>query len=251
MAGLKMLSPLIFPDLFSRKLIFHGMFNRHGGISPAPHDSLNVSYGVGDDPPQVEENRRCIKEHLGAEVLISGQQVHDSNIYVAEKMPETDEELPGFDAFVTNIPGIGLLIQQADCQAVMLFDPEKKVIANIHCGWRGSVANIIGKTISVMNERYSCNPADLLAAISPSLGPCCAEFVNYRDELPANLHAFQVKPNYFDFQAISSQQLCEAGVKTENISTASTCTVCDTDWFSYRREGTTGRFCSVIGIKTV
>lgn len=244
-----MLSPLIFPNLFPSELIFHGVFNRHGGISPAPLDSLNASYGVDDDPQQVQENRRRIKEHLGADVLISGQQVHDSNIYVAVKIPQTDEELPGFDAFVTNIPGIGLMIQQADCQAVMLFDPDKKIVANIHCGWRGSVANIIDKTISLMKNRFSCNPTDLLAAISPSLGSCCAEFVNYRNELPAHFHGFQVKPNYFDFQAISRQQLCAAGLKKDNISTASICTVCDTDWFSYRREGTTGRFCSVIGIK--
>lgn len=243
-----MLSPLLFPKIFPADLVFHGIFNRHAGISSAPYDLLNVSYGVGDDPQQVEENRQRIKDHLGAEVLISGKQVHATNIYVTEKTPQTDMELAGFDAFISNIPGIALMVQQADCQAVMLCDPDKKVVANIHCGWRGSVSNIISKTIFVMKKRFNCKPAALLATISPALGPCCAEFVNYRTELPAHLHGFQVKPNYFDFPAISRQQLCEAGVKTCNIATAPICTVCDRDWFSYRREGTTGRFCSVIGI---
>jgi len=244
-----MLTPLTFPAFANCPTLFHGIFNRHGGASTSPYHSLNVSYGVDDDSRRVKANRERIKQSLAVDILVSGQQVHGRKVHVIAKKPETDMEIAGCDAFVTNVAGVGLMIQQADCQAVMLFDPRRQVVANIHCGWRGSVDNIIGTTIKVMTEEFGVSPAHLQAAISPSLGPCCAEFINYEQELPRHLHPFQVKPHYFDFRAISRHQLQEAGVPPENISATAICTVCDPNWFSYRREKKTGRFCSVIGVK--
>ena len=85
------------------------------------------------------------------------------------------------DAMITDVPGMGLMIKQADCQAVILFDPRKNVIANVHCGWRGNVKNILGRVVHLMEQRFHCKAEDLVAAIGPSLGPCCAEFITYRD----------------------------------------------------------------------
>jgi YfiH family protein len=130
----------------------------------------------------------------------------------------------------------------------LLFDPEKKAIGIVHVGWRGSVAQIISATIVTMSKAFSTEPADLQAAISPSLGPCCAEFVNFQTELPPALHGYQVRPNYFDFWSISRDQLCSAGVRPENITVAEVCTYCNHDYFSYRRDKETGRFGSVIGL---
>jgi YfiH family protein len=149
---------------------------------------------------------------------------------------------------MTNMPGIGLMIQQADCQAIMLYDLEHEAVANIHSGWRGNVANIIAKTVSAMTKAYGTRPAAVHAAISPSLGPCCGEFVNYRSELPPAFHAYQTQPNHFDFWAISRDQLRDTGVRLEQIEVAGRCTVCNENYFSYRREGVTGRFASVIGM---
>ena len=146
---------------------------------------------------------------------------------------------------------LGLMIQQADCQAVFLFDPATKAVGIIHVGWRGSVADIIAETVFVMSRAFAVEPVDISAAVSPSLGPCCAEFINYHTELPAALHAYQVRPNYFDFWAISRDQLCAAGVRPENIQVAGICTCCNRDYFSYRRHKITGRFASVAGIKLV
>jgi len=230
-------------------LLFHGVFNRLGGVSLVPLDSLNVSFGLGDRPEHVRVNRGRIKKQLGCDHLVSASQVHGSNVYIVNEKPAEDLEVNGFDALVTNIGGIGLMIQQADCQAVMLFDPGKKAVGIAHSGWRGSVADIISTTVSAMNHVYATDPADLIAAISPSLGPCCAEFMNYIHELPASFHGYQVRPNYFDFWAISHDQLCSAGVRSENISVAQICTRCNQDYFSYRRERVTGRFASVIGLK--
>ena len=226
-----------------------GFFSRHGGESLAPHDSLNVSFGVGDDPVRVRRNRQRIKEKLGLAVLASAQQVHGERILALDAPLAADQEFPGYDALITNQPGMGLMIQQADCQAILLHDPMRRVIGNIHAGWRGSVAKTIAKTIAAMVARYGINPGDLRAAISPSLGPCCAEFVNHQEELPREFHDYQVRPNYFDFWALSRDQLQSAGVPEGQIAINGRCTVCDRDYFSYRREGQTGRFCSVIALK--
>lgn len=244
-----MISPFLFHELFAGQTIFHGVFPRHGGTSHSPFASLNISFGVGDDPEKVTTNRNLIKNSLNADILVSGRQVHGSAFHIIDRKPDQDHEVAGCDAFISNVPGVGLMVQQADCQAIMLHDPRQKIVANIHNGWRGSVANTIAATISAMEKHFDCNPADLLAAVSPSLGPCCAEFVNFKEELPEMFHAFQPKPLYFDFWAISRMQLLETGVRQENIRCAALCTVCDPNWFSYRREKQTGRFCSVIGLK--
>lgn len=226
-----------------------GFFTRHGGVSLPPFDSLNVSYGVGDDAGRVARNRVRVKECLGLEVLVSARQVHEDRILSLSEPQVEDCEHAGFDALITNQPGVGLLIQQADCQAVVLHDPVRRVVANIHAGWRGSVGNVIGKTIARMTADFGADPAQLLAAISPSLGPCCAEFVHFRTELPSDLHHDQVTPSHFDFWAISRRQLREAGVLPSKITTAATCTRCDANYFSYRREGTTGRSATVIALR--
>lgn len=223
-------------------------FSRHGGTSVPPYHSRNVGLHVGDDEAMVLRNRALIREELGLARLVSARQVHGDSILNVDWLPETDEEHAGHDALMTNIPEVGLMIQQADCQAVLLYDPEHGAVANIHSGWRGSVANIIAKTVAAMVKAYGTRPAALHAAISPSLGPCCGEFINYRAELPLVFHAYQTQANHFDFWAISRDQLRDAGVRLEQIEIAGRCTVCDEDYFSYRREGVTGRFASVIGM---
>ncbi|MCI5208553.1 MAG: laccase domain-containing protein, partial [Candidatus Electrothrix sp. ATG2] len=167
----------------------------------------------------------------------------------------SDQEYKNYDALITGQKGVGLLIQQADCQAVLLHDPQRKVIGAVHNGWKGSVANIIAQTIRAMQESFGTAPADLRAVISPSLGPCCAEFVHYKKELPLPFHQWQKKENHFDFWAISRWQLQEAGVCNEHIAAVGICTMCDQDFFSFRRAtkkqgqpGVTGRNGSVIAL---
>lgn len=227
----------------------HGTFSRQGGVSGAPFDSLNVSHHVDDTDANIHANREKIKETLGIKYLVSGHQTHEDKVYCVHEQPKEDFEIRGYDGFITNIPEVGLMIQQADCQAVLLYDPVQKAVGIAHAGWRGSVANIVGKTINAMAAEYGTRPSDLQAAISPSLGPCCAEFVNYRLELPAAFHTYQVRENHFDFWAISRDQLCECGVRSENIEAAEICTVCNKEFFSYRRDKETGRFASVIGLR--
>jgi polyphenol oxidase len=252
-------SAIPFPIFSGYDFLAHGIFDRYGGVSPAPYDSLNISFGVKDTTEYVQKNREMIQKSLNIKTLISARQVHGTEILVLDKDSTSSHEIKtaviceaydGYDAFICNIPGAALMVQQADCQAVLLFDPRKKVVANIHCGWRGSVSNIIGKTIAKMTDRFKVNPENLLAGVSPSLGPCCAEFINYKTELPQSFRRYQVKPSYFDFWGISKDQLQDAGIQADNIEISSTCTACSSDWFSYRREQETGRFCSVIGLSS-
>jgi hypothetical protein len=226
-------------------------FSRHGGASEAPYHSRNVGLHVGDDEALVLRNRGLIKEQLGLVRLVSAKQVHGDSILNLDWMPNADMEYAGHDALMTNICEVGLMIQQADCQAVMLYDPEHGAVANIHSGWRGSVQNIIAKTVAAMTAAYGTRSASLFAAISPSLGPCCGEFVNYQHELPAAFHRYQTRPNHFDFWAISRDQLRDSGVRSEHLEIAGHCTVCDGDYFSYRRDRITGRFASVIGLNMI
>ena len=230
----------------------HGMFCCGGGTSPEPFASLNLSYAVGDQTNRVRENRNRTLAALGLTHLVSIKQIHSDRLLVVEQA-HLAAELEGFDAMISTLPGTGLLIQQADCQAILLSAPQQGVIAAIHCGWQGSVLDIIGTTIRRLQEGYDVSPDSLFAVISPSLGPCCAEFIHYRTELPPWMHDFQVQPHFFDFWAISRQQLLTAGLLPEHIDIASICTRCNPQFFSYRRatkagSGITGRNGSIIGL---
>lgn len=237
----------IFPDLASPG-IMHAVFTRRGGVSPPPWNSLNVSFGVADDEPNVRENRARLKVALGIPILVSCRQVHGERVALIDEEPGDDLEVEGFDALISDRRGIGLMVQHADCQAILLSDPVKKAVGIIHAGWRGSIANIIKKTVEAMTASFASDPAELRAAIGPSLGPCCAEFVHYQQELPVDFHRFQVRPNYFDFWEISRMQLRWAGIRPSHIVVAGECTVCSNDYFSYRRDKTTGRCGTIIGL---
>lgn len=231
----------------------HGFFSRHGGTSHAPFQSLNLSYTVGDEQLKVNHNRKKVQEALGLRTIFSVQQVHSDKILLIDEHTDSKEEPEGYDALITKLTGVGLMILHADCQPILLHAPSHGVIAAVHNGWRGSVANITGKTITKMTDEFSVNPADLRIAIGPSLGPCCGEFKSYKEELPQWMHTFQVKANHFNFWKITQRQLLDAGVQEQNIDTLAACTLCSDTYFSHRKtagtiDRVTGRNGSVIGL---
>ncbi len=241
---------LQFPNLISFPDLGHGVFTRKGGISKEPYMSLNVSNGVGDDPEVVAQNRAIVSTCMDNNELIFTRQVHDNSVVIISEDGTDSSVFPTGDAMISDLDKKMLVIKVADCQSVLIYDPVRKVAANVHSGWRGSIKNVIGCTVSVMKERFNCNPSDLAAGISPSLGPCCAEFVNYDKEIPEEFWKYKMYSDHFDFWQISIDQLCNAGVKHANIYSSKICTKCNTDlFFSYRGEKNTGRFASVIGLK--
>jgi hypothetical protein len=269
---------LEFKKLANLPGIRHGIFTRNTGVSSDPFRSLNISFGVGDDDRNVRRNREIISKCLNEENLVFADQVHGSRIVVFPKgkkkvmifdsdgcgdvepseilsrrigvsNPDSEHKYVG-DALVTNIRKKILVIQVADCQSVIMYDPVQQVVANVHSGWRGSVNDIIGLTIKVMKKSFGCFARDIVAGIGASLGPCCAEFVNYEKEIPKRYWKYKDDNNHFDFWSLSCDQLCQAGVLMDNVNLSRLCTKCDPGrFFSFRGEGATGRFASVIGLK--
>lgn len=246
---------LVFPKLSQIPGVHHAVFTRRGGESSGPFQSLNVSYLGGDIRSAVDKNRRAVGRVMAGMDLTYIRQVHGIGVVVDSQTKTVNAgaetaELPLGDAVISNRLGAAFVIQTADCQSVLLFDPVKRVVANIHSGWRGSVQNIIGHTLSRMAADFGCRGKDILAAIGPSLGPCCAEFIHYRQEIPGSLWHYHIGDNRFDFWAMSRDQLAEAGVPSENIEISNLCTRCRTDlFFSYRAEKITGRFAVAIGLE--
>jgi len=231
--------------------LVHGFFSRQGGVSAGAYESLNVSLAVGDRREAVLRNLHRIQQALDLDALAGGAQVHGGRAAVITAVDQVrEEDIPGVDILVTTVPGLGLLIKQADCQAVMLYDPVQRVVANVHCGWRGQIGNLLRETVSLLQTRFATRPADLYAAIGPSLGPCCAEFRNFRQEFPPSLWSYQVRPNYFDLWRLSRDQLAAAGLSPARLDLAGLCTRCGAgEFFSYRRDRVTGRMGAVIALK--
>ena len=240
------LALLRFPMLSAEPGLRHAVFTRIGGASRGPYSELNVGLGAGDQPDRVWENRKRIQRAMGGGRPVFLRQRHGVRVVLSGNGSAAPELA---DAVITDRPEDLLLIQVADCQAVIVHDPVRRVVANIHSGWRGSIADIIGITVATLKRRFGCRPQHLMAGVGPSLGPCCAEFVHYRKEIPPALWHYKIDENHFDFWSMSVDQLRAAGVAGRRIEVAGLCTRCRTDLFySYRGEKTTGRFAVVAGL---
>ena len=232
--------------------VVHGIFTRLEGWSRGAFASLNIGKNGGDSDFAVHQNRNAIAECLNAKALYFLSQVHGTDITVIEETTVQNGStacFPESDGVISKSPGNMLVIQVADCQSVMLFDPVNRAVANIHSGWRGSINNIVGKCVDTMKTRFGSAPESLIAGIGPSLGPCCAEFVHYESEIPESFWKYRDSQNRFNFWQASHDQLKDRGVLPANIETSNICTKCNPHlFFSYRHAKTTGRFASVIGL---
>jgi len=243
---------LRLPNLSAIEGIQHHIFSRNGGCSQGDYASLNISLGVGDDVAAVQRNRRMLQGRMKTTCLIFLNQVHGTKVVTVDQhlfsngVPEILNAGTG-DAMITDIPGVTLVVLVADCQAVLMADPVKHVVANVHVGWRGNVNHIIRRTITEMHHRYDCDPRDLRVGISPSLGPCCAEFIHFADEIPEMYWHHKDGGDRFDLWSLSREQLLSEGVLPGNIHVSGICTRCRTDrYYSYRANKTTGRFAAAI-----
>ncbi|THB70256.1 MAG: peptidoglycan editing factor PgeF [Desulfobulbaceae bacterium] len=228
--------------------------DRSGGVSSGTFSGMNLSRFVGDSAADVETNRQLLKNKLRTNVLVSSEQIHGDRILLVDDELKQDHEADGYDGLITRQKHIAIMVQLADCQGVLLHDPTTETVAAVHCGWRGNVANILGTSVRQMKIFANSKASDIHAWISPSLGPCCAEFIHYKKELPQEFWQFQTRDHYFDLWQISKWQLNEVGVPESQITLPSACTCCSEHYFSYRRakklgDGVTGRHCAAIMLR--
>ncbi len=223
----------------------HAVLLRQGGHSQGAFASLNLAFQIGDDSEHVTSNFQLIQNQLKREIpgwkqLVWSYACHGKALtHVQEDSPPI---LTNFDGLITSSSHVTLMMKHADCQIALFYDPIHHACANVHAGWRGSVANIYKETVQHMQQTFGSHPADLLVCISPSLGPEEAEFIHYRTELPEEFWDFQIRPTYFDFWAISEFQLQALGILPHHIEIARLSTYANArDYFSYRRDKVTGR----------
>ena len=242
---------------------------------------LNVSFMDWDSRPNVEENRQRLQNGLDAKNfrLAAIDQIHSDVVRLCDLKTGPPYKA---DASITNRPGLVLAVQTADCVPILVVDPQKRAVAAIHAGWRGTLGRIAEKTVGRMRQEFGSKPEELLAAIGPSIGPCCyevaAEFVGkfaaqfadageYFDEPrsgeePNPLEWLNMAPPghqpppknvHLDLRKANRSQVLAAGLRAQNVFVSDLCTGCRTDlFFSYRKEGTkSGRLMSVVGLRMV
>lgn len=237
----------------------HGVFTRIGGVSATPFASLNVGGTVGDDPAAVQENLRRIYESMEAEVqdVCTVWQVHSADVVIADQPVPGRRWLARADGMVTNQPEVVLTMRFADCVPILFHDPKQRAIGIAHAGWRGTVAQVTANTVQMMVDAFGSDPADIQAAIGPSIGP--DHYQVGEEVVQAVQAAFGTTDGliqraadgsaYLDLWASNKLALERAGVR--QIEVAEICTATNTsEFFSHRAEkGKTGRFCAVIKMR--
>ena len=258
------------------------------GLNPGLNTGLNPGKSKGDSAKNVAENRRRLMVRLRAQKmqLVTQRQVHSDLIHVLNSSLSSDFPSVG-DGLVTDHAGLLLSVVVADCLPILLVDTKQRVVAALHCGWRGTVRRIAQKGVGLLKQTYGSRDRDLRAAIGPGIRVCCyrvgeevrdefegqfshASQLFARCEEPSPLqtrypllfhynpesHAAFDNPLYLDLVQSNILQLREAGVAATRIYADAPCTSCHPEmFFSHRSDAgqtnrPTGRMMGVIGIRT-
>ena len=238
--------------------VCHALFTRRGGLSPKPWATLNMGGTVGDDKERVQENRKRGLAAVGREPdsVYDVWQVHGVEVAIAEfpRLPETPHLQA--DAILTDRPGLTLMMRFADCVPIMLHDPVRKVVGIVHAGWAGTVLGTVRYAVAAMENHFGSNPADIKAAIGPSIGPdhyevgpeVVSRFQNAFGTSTSGLICVRRGRTFLDLWAANHKLLEDSGV--HQIELAGLCTACHVgEWYSHRAEkGRTGRFGAIIAL---
>ena len=256
-------------ELDDTNLVVNAFTTRMGGVSRIPFDNLNLAYNVGDKESRVAENRKIILDALSINyrTVVTAQQVHKDKITVVKKEDKGkgafkySKGIAQSDALITDIPGIPLLMCYADCVPIFILDPVKKAIALIHSGRRGTELELTLKTMFKMKKIFETSPHSCLAAIFPSIGPCCYSIKeqNKIDDYWLNEDKYNGEPislqnksgRSLDLKKANHLQLIKAGLQEKNIFISEICTADHPEiFFSYRRDkGNTGRMAAIFMLK--
>lgn len=239
---LEIIKPAIFPE----NEIISGITTKNIKYFPVHGFSLSNGKILSDE--QVNENRNILADFLNAEPkeLKFQKQVHGDHIRVIDN----DSPIKESDAMITDKKNVFINILIADCTAVLLFDKQRKVIAGIHSGWRGSKLNITEKTVGKMAKEYGTVQSDLLAYVSP-----CASGDKYEVEkdvaelFPRYVAKISDNKYLFDNRKRVVDDLLSSGILLRNLEVSDKCTISDQNLHSHRREGDkAGRMSAFIGM---
>lgn len=260
--------PLLhYPLLEDTGIVEHCFTTRLGGVSEGVCASLNLSFSRGDDPVAVLENYRRVATTFGKTVddFVCTDQTHTTTVLqvgkkecgygVTKERPYTD-----VDGLITNEPGVILSTFYADCVPLYFVDPVNKAIGLSHSGWRGTVGRMGQKTLEAMKEAFGTNPADVYAAIGPSICQDCyeisedvaehfyEEFKGHGDEILINKGNGKYQ---LDLWKTNEIVMLEAGILPEHLTVTNICTCCnETVLFSHRAsQGKRGNLAAFLMLK--
>lgn len=222
---------------------------RAGGVSDGPYGSLNLGDHVGDAPRRVAENRAI----LGVDLALPVEPLWLAQVHGCA-VAQVGSARPGCpaDASIARAPGQVCAVLTADCLPLLICDPRGRSVAAVHAGWRGLAAGVIESTLAALG----CAPADLLVWLGPAIGPDAFEVgpevrAAFLAVDPALAPAFRPCPGdkwLADLYALARARLAAAGVA--RVYGGGLCTYRDARrFFSFRRDGATGRMASLIFIR--
>lgn len=220
----------------------HCFTTRLGGVSTGHLASMNIAFHRGDSRENVERNYRILADAVGFDPqnLVLTRQVHTDIVRVvtrADARGLDHHTYPECDALITNDPGTALVVFTADCTPILLWDPVTGAVGAAHAGWRGTAADIAGKTVRAMEREFGCDPGNIHAAIGPNIGPCCFETDAEVPQAMVDALGDRALPHiqaagdkyYVNLKEINAQFLKNAGVT--HIEISKDCTMCQHDRF--------------------
>jgi YfiH family protein len=251
---------LTIPSFDDTGLVRHCFTTRLGGVSRGCFRYLNLGFKKDDCHDHVMENYRRVCRQLGINIkdLVLSDQVHGDSIRIVTEEDRgkgivRPSDIKGVDGLVTNCNKVALVTFYADCVPIFILDPVNGAVAVSHGGWKGTVRQIAAKTVSKMVDAYGTNPECCLAAIGPSIGPCCFEVdrpvaQRFYDAGYDNFIEKRDNKYHINLWAINAHQLVRSGIPTENITIAKECTKCNNHiYFSHRGDnGRTGSLAAII-----
>lgn len=241
--------------------IRHGFMTRAGGVSEGIYDSLNCGLGSDDERARVLENRRRVLQLAGipAKSLLTAYQVHSPDVLVVEE-EWRDGPRPKVDALVTTRRNIAVAASHADCVPILFADPDARMVAAAHAGWRGAIGGVLQATVKQMcalgarSERIRAGVGPCIGQASYEVGP---EFpAPFLAQNPTNARFFRPAQraghHMFDLESYVAAELAAMKLGAIEVAHRDTCAEADT-FFSYRRsclrkEPDYGRHVSVIGL---
>lgn len=258
---------LSYPLLEKTGVVTHGFSTRIGGVSEGVCSTMNLSFARGDKEEAVRENF-CIMAHaLGvkAEDMVFSKQTHTTNVRVVTEedrgkgiVKAVDYE--DIDGLVTNVPELCLATFYADCVPLFFVDPVHRAIGLSHSGWRGTVGKIGKVTVETMQREYGTNPADVVAAIGPSICQDCYEVsedvieqfrVSFDKKYWEELF-YQKENGKYQLNLWKANEIVfyEAGIQREHVAITNVCTCCNPQvLFSHRashgKRGNLGAFMAI------